>query len=56
VRQDDDPKYRRAAALGLKELLSRFNCQEVAASLFDYQKFAAAHSGVKPKPSTPPRR
>ena len=40
-------KYRRAAALGLKDLLSRFNCQEVAASLFDYQKFAAAHSGVE---------
>ncbi len=39
-------KYRRATAMGLKGVLARFNCQEVPASLFDFQKFAAAHSGV----------
>ena len=39
-------KYRREAALGLEELLSRFNCQEVPASLFHYDRFAAAHTGV----------
>jgi serine/threonine-protein kinase RsbW len=39
-------KYRRATALGLKDLLARFNCQQVPAPLFDYQKFAAAHLGV----------
>lgn len=39
-------KYRREAALGLKELLARFNCQEVPASLLHYDRFAAAHTGV----------
>lgn len=39
-------KYRREAALGLEELLSRFNCQELPASLFHYDRFAAAHTGV----------
>ncbi|HEY3103513.1 MAG TPA: ATP-binding protein [Pyrinomonadaceae bacterium] len=38
-------KYRREAALGLKDLLSRFNCQEVPASLFHYDQFAASHTG-----------
>lgn len=39
-------KYRREAAIGLQELLARFNCQEIPASLLDYQRFAAAHTGV----------
>lgn len=39
-------KYRREATLGLEELLSRFNCQEVPASLFHYDRFAVAHTGV----------
>jgi serine/threonine-protein kinase RsbW len=38
-------KYRREAALGLEELLSRFNCQQLPASLFHYDRFAAAHTG-----------
>jgi serine/threonine-protein kinase RsbW len=39
-------KYRREAALGLRELLEHFNCQPVPASLFHYDRFAAAHTGV----------
>jgi serine/threonine-protein kinase RsbW len=39
-------KYRREAALGLRELLEYFNCQRVPASLFHYDRFAAAHTGV----------
>ncbi len=39
-------KYRREAAIGLKELLARFNCQEIPASLLDYNRFAAAHTGA----------
>lgn len=39
-------KYRREAAIGLKEVLARFNCQEIPASLLDYNTFAAAHTGV----------
>jgi len=38
-------KYRRAAALGLNELVSRFDCQEVPASLFHHERFAAAYRG-----------
>ena len=40
-------KYRREAAIGLKELLARFNCQEIPASLLDYNGFAAVHTGVE---------
>jgi serine/threonine-protein kinase RsbW len=40
-------KYRREAALGLRELLAYFNCQRVPASLFRYDSFAAAHTGVE---------
>jgi hypothetical protein len=40
-------KYRREAAIGLKELLARFNCQEIPASLLDYNRFAAAHTGLE---------
>jgi serine/threonine-protein kinase RsbW len=39
-------KYRREAAIGLKDLMARFNCQEIPASLLDYQTFADAHTGV----------
>jgi serine/threonine-protein kinase RsbW len=39
-------KYRREAAIGLKDLLARFNCQEIPASLLDYSRFAASHTGV----------
>ena len=39
-------KYRREAALGLSELLEHFNGQNVPASLFHYDRFAAAHTGV----------
>jgi serine/threonine-protein kinase RsbW len=38
-------KYRREAALGLRELISDFNCQSVPASLFHYDRFAAVHKG-----------
>lgn len=38
-------KYRRDAAIGLKDLLSRFNCQSIPASLLDFNRFAAAHTG-----------
>ncbi len=39
-------KYRREAALGLPELVKRFNGQSVPASLFHYDRFAATHTGV----------
>jgi serine/threonine-protein kinase RsbW len=39
--------YRREAALGLDDLLARFNCQEVPASLFHYERFAAEYTGVE---------
>jgi serine/threonine-protein kinase RsbW len=39
-------KYRREAALGLDELLARFNCQELPSSLFHYERFAETHTGV----------
>lgn len=38
-------KYRREAAVGLDELLARFNCQEVPSSLLHNDRFAAAHAG-----------
>jgi serine/threonine-protein kinase RsbW len=41
-------KYRRDAAIGVKDILGRFNCQEIPASLLDYNRFAAAHTGVDP--------
>ncbi len=39
-------KYRREAALGLPDLISNFNLQNVPASLFHYDGFAAAHKGA----------
>lgn len=38
-------KYRREAALGLRELLDHFNGQSVPASLLRYDRFSAAHAG-----------
>jgi serine/threonine-protein kinase RsbW len=39
-------RYRREAALGLRELLEYFNCQRMPASLFHYDRFSADHTGV----------
>jgi serine/threonine-protein kinase RsbW len=41
-------KYRREAALGLQELLSRFGCQRVPATLLHYDRFAAVYKGLEP--------
>ena len=41
-------KYRREAALGVGDLISRFNCQRVPASLFHYDRFVATHKGADP--------
>jgi serine/threonine-protein kinase RsbW len=41
-------KYRREAALGLRDLISDFNCQRVPASLFHYDRFAEVHKGQDP--------
>ncbi|HYP00292.1 MAG TPA: ATP-binding protein, partial [Pyrinomonadaceae bacterium] len=41
--------YRRAAALGLRELLARFNEQRVAASLLHYDRFSRIYRGVEPE-------
>ena len=38
--------YRREAALGLRELLKRFNCQRMPASLFHYDRFSRTHKGM----------
>lgn len=39
-------KYRRETALGLRELISYFNCQSLPASLFHYDRFATAYKGA----------
>jgi len=39
-------KYRREAALGLRELLAEFNCQTVPGKLFHYDRFAESYKGV----------
>ena len=39
--------YRRASAIGLKELLAVFNCQKAPASLFDYAAFKEKHKGAE---------
>jgi serine/threonine-protein kinase RsbW len=39
--------YRREAALGLRELLERFNCQRIPASLFHYDRFSRTHKGME---------
>jgi len=39
--------YRRATALGLRELLARFNAQRVAASLLHYDRFSRIYGGIE---------
>lgn len=39
--------YRRASAIGLKELLSVFNCQSAPAGLFDYALFKEKYKGAE---------
>jgi serine/threonine-protein kinase RsbW len=39
--------YRRASAIGLKELLSVFNCQKTPAGLFDYAVFKEKYKGAE---------
>src|SRR5256714_1683109 len=38
--------YRRAAALGLRQLLEKFNCQRVPASLLHFDRFSRAYKGI----------
>lgn len=38
--------YRRAATIGLRQLLSNFDCQSVPEILFDYQSFSAKYKGA----------
>jgi anti-sigma regulatory factor (Ser/Thr protein kinase) len=38
--------YRRAAAVGLRDVLARFDCQLVPAILFDYARFSNVHKGA----------
>jgi serine/threonine-protein kinase RsbW len=40
-------KYRREAALGVRQLLQQFNCQSVAASLFHYDRFSESYRGER---------
>lgn len=40
-------RYRKSAALGLREIISNFNCQEIPGSLFDNGKFRH-YKGAKP--------
>jgi serine/threonine-protein kinase RsbW len=39
--------YRRSSALGLRELLSVFNCQETPVALLDYAKFKEKYKGAE---------
>ncbi|MDX6695403.1 MAG: hypothetical protein QOF02_3006, partial [Blastocatellia bacterium] len=39
--------YRRAAAMGLREILSGFNCQRVPASLLHYERFSQSYKGTE---------
>lgn len=41
--------YRRATALGLRELLARFDAQRVPASLLHYDRFSRLYRGVEPE-------
>lgn len=38
--------YRRASALGLRELLALFNCQQIPASLLHYDRFTRSYKGA----------
>ncbi len=39
--------YRQRTAIGLRELLAVFDCQEIPPSLLDYERFKANHKGKK---------
>jgi serine/threonine-protein kinase RsbW len=39
--------YKQIANAGLRELISRFNCQRVPVVLFDYQSFSSKHKGAE---------
>jgi serine/threonine-protein kinase RsbW len=39
--------YKQKADAGLRELVARFNCQQVPAVLFDYEEFARKYKGVE---------
>jgi serine/threonine-protein kinase RsbW len=39
--------YRRAAALGLRDVMTSFNCQRVPASLLHYDRFSLSYKGVE---------
>ena len=39
--------YKQIANAGLRELVSRFNCQQVPAILFDYQNFSTKYKGAE---------
>lgn len=39
--------YRRSAAIGLKEILSAFNCQKVPEIIFDYETFREKYRGAE---------
>ena len=39
--------YKQIANAGLRELISRFNCQQVPAVLFDYAKFSEKYKGAE---------
>lgn len=38
-------QYRREAAIGIRDLMAQFDCQQLPISLFHYEQFAAAHKG-----------
>ena len=39
--------YRRVAAVGLRDLLSRFDCQRIPVALFDYTRFSRDYKGAE---------
>ena len=39
--------YRRVTAVGLRELVARFDCQQVPLALLDYARFAKAYKGAE---------
>lgn len=41
--------YRRVAAVGLSDLLARFDCQSIPAALFDYTRFSKEYKGAEPQ-------
>jgi serine/threonine-protein kinase RsbW len=41
--------YKQIANAGLRELISRFNCQRVPAVLFDYRAFSEKYKGAEPE-------